>query len=398
MPESGIAPLEVAFDGTASTAPEGLWLVDYQWDPGDGSAYLTGETAVHTFLLPGERTVGLRVTDQLSIVDSAETTVTVTDVHGNVPPSARIVATVTDGPAELLVGFECDCAVGSAPIIAYRWDFADGAKSTGATTEHTFAEGRYRVWLTVVDQYGLGALDSQEIVVRRADRPELEPPSCKASADPVAGVAPLSAAHIGESWDLDGQVEEVGWVFADDTRSDQAVVIKEYNLPGVYPAVFTAADSDGLSCHDTVRVTVTTQDGAVPPEIVSIAGTQAECRLPYSYDLDDKPTAIGTPPIQWSLGQDGLGTPQGMQIDPGQGTISWVPSTDQAGENLVALVASNNAGDDVQLFNVEVTCQEEDSPDGCGCAIKGSIESKGWIISLFLVFAALLLLGHRRGY
>jgi PKD repeat protein len=368
VPDSGIAPLDVIFDGSQSTPPTGLVLIGFRWNPGDGSPFLYNPIAPYLYQIPGAWTVELKVTDQLGLADYAENVVTVTDVHGNVPPTARIVASATEGEGSLTVNFSCDCNQGDSPIVAYRWDFSEGGLSADAAPAYTFTEGRYQVWLTVVDENGLGALDSQEIVVRREGQPDLEPPFCKASADPVSGAAPLNVVYIGEYWDLDGLVEEVSWVFSDDTSSEEAVVIKEHRDPGVYPAVFTATDADGLQCHDTVRVTVTSQEGAVPPEIVSSADAQAECEVPYTYDEDGKPTALGTVPILWSLGQDGLGAPEGLHVDGSDGTISWTPTPDQAGENLVALVATNSAGEDVQLFNIEVACQEEGSDKGCGCS------------------------------
>ncbi|RMG92259.1 MAG: PKD domain-containing protein, partial [Candidatus Dadabacteria bacterium] len=46
-PSSGVAPLVVAFDGSASFDPDGT-IVSFAWDFGDGATE-TGETAEHTY-------------------------------------------------------------------------------------------------------------------------------------------------------------------------------------------------------------------------------------------------------------------------------------------------------------------------------------------------------------
>lgn len=60
-PASGVAPLAVFFDASASEDADGV-LVGYAWDFGDG-AQAEGITATHTFAAPATYTVTLRVTD-----------------------------------------------------------------------------------------------------------------------------------------------------------------------------------------------------------------------------------------------------------------------------------------------------------------------------------------------
>ena len=59
--DRGSAPLDVTFNGGASTAKEGS-IVDWQWDFGDGATG-SGPTATHTYTLPGEYFASLTVTD-----------------------------------------------------------------------------------------------------------------------------------------------------------------------------------------------------------------------------------------------------------------------------------------------------------------------------------------------
>ncbi|GAA3833560.1 PQQ-dependent sugar dehydrogenase [Amycolatopsis tucumanensis] len=62
-PSSGQAPLTVAFDGSASSDPEGGALT-YEWDfDGDGTFDATGPQATHTYTENGQVEARLRVTD-----------------------------------------------------------------------------------------------------------------------------------------------------------------------------------------------------------------------------------------------------------------------------------------------------------------------------------------------
>ena len=86
-PTAGDPPLTVAFDGRASSDPEGAPLT-YSWDlNGDGTyGDATGSTASWTYTAAGSYAAGLRVTDDRGTTGTASTTITV----GNTPPTAVI--------------------------------------------------------------------------------------------------------------------------------------------------------------------------------------------------------------------------------------------------------------------------------------------------------------------
>src|SRR5690606_1575131 len=81
-PDSGIAPLEVSFDGTASTDPEGEELT-YAWDfDGDGTTDSTSAAPSHTYTENGVYDARLTVTDPAGKVGTATVPITV----GNTRP------------------------------------------------------------------------------------------------------------------------------------------------------------------------------------------------------------------------------------------------------------------------------------------------------------------------
>ena len=77
---TGVAPLVVAFDGGASSDPDGS-IVSYEWDFGDGSGN-SGVSVSKTFSTPGTYHAVLTVTDDEGLSDSAEEEIIVTESGG----------------------------------------------------------------------------------------------------------------------------------------------------------------------------------------------------------------------------------------------------------------------------------------------------------------------------
>jgi hypothetical protein len=102
------------------------------------------------------------------------------------PPSAAF--TTTPSPAEQgqPVSFDgSGSADADGTIVAYGWDFGDGATADGATTGHTYASaGEFTATLTVRDDYGLDTTTSQPITV--VVTPGGVPPSCGTERVPRA--------------------------------------------------------------------------------------------------------------------------------------------------------------------------------------------------------------------
>ncbi len=78
-PYNGIINDPVAFNGTASTDPDGT-IVRYDWDFGDGTVLTdAGPTPTHTYTTVGIYNVTLTVTDDDGLSDSDGTTATIVD-------------------------------------------------------------------------------------------------------------------------------------------------------------------------------------------------------------------------------------------------------------------------------------------------------------------------------
>ena len=209
-PSSGVAPLPVALDATASVDREGP-IAAYAWNFGDGSAVAAGATSSHVYQSVGSFTVTLTVTDSKGATGTASRTITVT---ANAPPTAAFTAMPTSGLAPLTVTF--DASASSDPdntIAAYAWNFGDGsAVAAGATSSHVYqSAGSFTVTLTVTDSKGATGTASRTITVTAN-----APPIAAFTAAPAGGSAPLTVSfNASTSSDPDGSIVTYEWTFDD---------------------------------------------------------------------------------------------------------------------------------------------------------------------------------------
>jgi glucose/arabinose dehydrogenase/PKD repeat protein len=117
----GGVPLDVTFDGTGSTDPEGQ-VLSYEWDFGDGSAIATNATASHTYTTAGTYTATLTVRDGHGGEDQATIRIDV----GNTPPQPVIQTPAAGerfavGQTITLTGSATDPEDGALPDSSLSW-------------------------------------------------------------------------------------------------------------------------------------------------------------------------------------------------------------------------------------------------------------------------------------
>jgi|GEM_PF-2257697 len=152
-PSSGIAPLTVQFDASASSDSTGT-ITEYDWDFGDGQT-ATGKQTSHIFQTIGTYTVQLTVKDNQNLNATTTHLVSVTKPENQLP-IAKIAASPTSGLAPLTVDFDGTLSSDSDGQIAhYLWNFGDGQASSDAKTSHTYTQGgSFTATLTVTDNDG----------------------------------------------------------------------------------------------------------------------------------------------------------------------------------------------------------------------------------------------------
>jgi glucose/arabinose dehydrogenase len=184
-PASGVPPLEVTFDGSASTDPDQDEQLSYSWDFGDGSEPASGALVTHTYDTDGYFTARLTVDDGRGGTSSATAGITV----GN-PPAGTIQTPPagTKYSAGDIISFSgdgSDAEDGILPDSAFSWQvvlhhnththpFTEfrGVRSGNFTVPkimETAPDVWFGIYLTVRDSSGLASVQSTDVYPNRVD-------------------------------------------------------------------------------------------------------------------------------------------------------------------------------------------------------------------------------------
>ncbi|MEM9935524.1 MAG: PKD domain-containing protein, partial [Bacteroidota bacterium] len=187
IPENGVAPLTITFDGSASSDPDGT-IATYAWDFGNGDSD-GGTSVTYTYTSAGTFTAKLVVTDNAGGKDSCEQQIVVT---ANDPPVADCQVTPTAGNSPLTISVDGSASTDSDGMIeSYVWDFGDGGTFSGISTTYTYAEpGTYTVKLLVTDNQDAKDSCTQSVRVNT-------PPVADCNVSPISGEAPLEVSFDG---------------------------------------------------------------------------------------------------------------------------------------------------------------------------------------------------------
>lgn len=160
-PISGAVPLDVLFDASASSSPNGS-IVSYNWDFGDGLSGF-GMNTSHYYEVAGTFPVVLTVTD--SAGHTATKTASVV-VNEPVAPIASFTYTLDVNNGISVDGSSSSSANGT--VVNYIWQWGDGSPDSigGALSSHVYLfPGSYSVVLIIVDSSGYAGSTVQTITV-----------------------------------------------------------------------------------------------------------------------------------------------------------------------------------------------------------------------------------------
>ncbi len=322
VPDSGEAPLPVAFDASGSSDADGS-IASYAWDFGDGGEAI-GSAPSHTYTAAGTYTVTLTVTDDDGATAEATSTVTVIDPE-NQAPTASMTAEPTSGTTPLDVDFDGSASADpDGSIASYAWDFGDGASGDGTTPTHTYTgAGTFTATLTVTDDDGAVGTTSETITV---NKPDNVPPTASFTVTPQSGEAPLDVTFdASASTDPDGDIVSYAWDFGDGQSGDGSGPLHTYAEPGTYTATLTVADDEGATAVATHTISVAVPN--VPPRAsFSAEPDSGSAPLTVKFDASasgDEDGSIAT--FEWSFGDGSEGSgeqPSHTYTGAGEFTVS----------------------------------------------------------------------------
>ncbi len=204
----------------------------------------------------------------------------------------------------------------------FHWLERSGSTATsGELLTPTLANGT-PVWIGVspVDgaiywmHYGFG--DGQLRRLRYTGTLTRPPTITQATANPTAGLAPLTVAFTGAATDADGDAVSYRWTFGDGTSAATAAATKTYTAAGSYTAqlTVTAAGDTTTSAPITIQVgrppvatiispTVTTfragdtivmQGSATDPDDGPLPSSALSWNIVFRHDAHTHPVSSGT--------------------------------------------------------------------------------------------------------
>ncbi len=280
--DSGVAPLTVNFDASASMDPDGT-IVKYEWDlDGDGLFNESGSetnafgsnAAANTYSAFGSYNVTVRVTDDGDFQDEATVQI---NVSASQPPVADLQANPLVGDKPVVVTFNATASMDpDGTVTDYEWDFdgdtnfneadngEDTAQSDPTPPDVTYtAAGVFDATVRVTDNDG--GKDTATVQINVANTP----PNAVIQVGTSEGDAPFQTSFSAEAstdpggtitdyeWDFDGDglYNEVG-TQEETARGNSAPADIDYNTPGIYSAAVRVTDDDDATDSDSVAVSV----------------------------------------------------------------------------------------------------------------------------------------------
>jgi PKD repeat protein len=238
------------FDASASSDVEGP-IASYAWSFGDGSPAASGATPSHSYTANGTYTVTLTVTDGAGQTGQLAQTVVALDQ----PPHAAFSTVCID----LTCAAEAEASSDDVAIAAYRWDWGDGAITSGGSPasapSHTYAAyGSYTITLGVIDTIGQVGTATQTVTL-------VQGPTAAFTFSCTARVCQFDGS--GSSSPAGGALH-YHWDWQDETTADRdtPTITHTYPAPGMFNVHLVVTDVNNRTGRVSHLVAIA---GAISP-------------------------------------------------------------------------------------------------------------------------------------
>jgi hypothetical protein len=260
-PYSGFRNQPIAFDGSASSDPDGDALT-YEWTFGDGTT-ATGAKPSPAFATPGQQAVSLRVFDGTVWSAVVSTHATIVNRRPTANPGGPYVGDRTK--PVVFDGTGSSDPDGDA--LSYEWSFGGGALTPGATPSQTFAQlGTFGIALTVTDGIDSASATTSVTIANLPPVVMLTSPTPGSSFTAPATVTLQAIASEG-----DGSVMKVEFYQGTTLVGEDTVEPYEASWTaagaGTYVLTARVTDDSGASV-DSAAVPITVN---APPEVSLMA-------------------------------------------------------------------------------------------------------------------------------
>ncbi|MCW5936996.1 MAG: PKD domain-containing protein [Fimbriimonadaceae bacterium] len=208
------------------------------------SANRVGDTDPNIAALTGQNLLLASTMELDSVRSSYRVSVKQTVTADNEPPVAYAEATPNAGVTPLTVTFNSAGSFDTdGTLTGYSWDFGDGsAFSAQANPVHVYTQGGpFAAKLTVTDDGG----GQTTTTVRVWPRLPNQRPVAIGRAVPEAGPVGMNGTFYSDrSFDPDGLIGNVEWLFPGNTLYYGATAYEQFNSRGIWPVDLTTIDSD----------------------------------------------------------------------------------------------------------------------------------------------------------
>ncbi|MCB1186344.1 PQQ-binding-like beta-propeller repeat protein [bacterium] len=310
---SGLTPLTVDFNASASTDDNAVVEYAWDWDEQGGFTVFNDSPLIsHTFNEPGLHTVRLRTRDAQGASDIDSLLVSVFSIDNEVPV-ADLQASTEFGIAPLSVNFDASLSTDAdGAIVEYAWDWdGNGAYdsfSDDPLVSYTFQlPGIRNVRLRVTDNEGAQATDFLQI---NAEAETDYSPNAQLDLSVLSGDAPLVVTLDASDSSDDGTITGYSWDWDGDglydSFSDVPMVQHTYVQPGAYVAIVKVTDDSGQEDTDSLGLTVNVAGNDLPVAIVTASPDGGENELWVTMDASGSFDPDGSIVLyEWDFEGDG---------------------------------------------------------------------------------------------